>query len=105
MAVLFDSKFWSFSPQDMLEDEKKYVEAALPAGAIEDFLCIAPGKQLLAIAARTVGLDVKTYVSLIISSLSSTSGHREGLSRKLVAALEPILPRRRSLEGEAKGDD
>lgn len=105
MAVMFDSKSWSFSPQDMLEDEKKYVEAALPTGAIEDFLCIAPGKQLLAIAARTVGLDVKTYVSLVISSLSSTSGGREGLSRKLVTAFEPTLPPRRSSAGEAKGDN
>jgi len=96
MAVMFDSKSWSFSPQDMLEEEKKYVEAALPGGSVEDFLCIVPGKQLLAIAARTAGLDVKTYVSLIISSLSSSSGDLKGLLRKLVATLESILPARRS---------
>jgi hypothetical protein len=95
IPIIFDANSWSFSPQKLLEEEKETVEATLPGGTAEQTLAITPGKQLLTIAARTTGLDVKTYVSLIVKALGSTDATISDLRGKIVDALEPLLPPRR----------
>lgn len=95
IPTIFDVNSWSFSPQKLLEEEKGTVEGILPNGTTEQVLAITPGKQLLTIAARTTGLDVKTYVSLVVKALVSTDSNLGDLRGQIVNALEPLLPPRR----------
>jgi len=94
MPTLFDQSSWPFSPQSILREEKESIEAIIPGGSAEEFLRVAPGKQLLPIAARFTGFDVKTYVSLITTALRPDSVNQPRLSHALVAALTPVLPAR-----------
>ncbi|MER6284447.1 AAA family ATPase [Streptomyces sviceus] len=100
MPNIFDHTRWSFSPQDLLEEEKQRVEAVIPNGSAADFLMIAPGKQLLHLAARTAGMDKKRYVDLIIKALGDADVSSEAslvnLGTALEAAFKDHLPPRRA---------
>jgi hypothetical protein len=99
MPDLFDHNKWSFSPQELLAEEKAAVESILPDGAIGEILSIAPGKPLIALAARTVGQRVKEFTELVTKSLAvSYKGVHDPLSplgKKIESALEEWLPTRR----------
>jgi predicted ATPase len=91
---IFDHQKWSFSPEDLLREERIRVETAIPNGPISDILLIVPGKQLLPIAAMQSGLTVQTYVKLITTALANKSDDLKQLSYKLDAALSSYLPSR-----------
>ncbi|WP_427919035.1 AAA family ATPase [Streptomyces sp. cg40] len=98
MPRIFDHTKWNFSPKDLLEAEKQYVESVLPNGSASEVLSIIPGKQLLPIAARTAGMEMKRYVDLIITALAGTNvspgAGLENLGTKLEDALRDYLPPR-----------
>ena len=94
MPAIFNPDSWSFSPAKLLEEEKEAVEAVLPGGTAEQSLAVIPGKQLLKVAARTAGLEVKPYISLVVKALGSTEENLRALRDKLVSALEQYLPPR-----------
>lgn len=90
---VFDSSTWPFSPAAMLQDERRMVEAIVPDGAIERLLAVLPGKQVLALAARTCGINLDTYVKLILDALHGDAA-LEVLSTKVEQALLAYLPSR-----------
>ncbi|WP_160169701.1 AAA family ATPase [Amycolatopsis rifamycinica] len=92
---IFDEANWSFSPKEILESEKEFVESALVTGTIEQVLLVVPGKQLLPIAAREAGMNVAAYTDLIINSLDVKSINLTTFSEELVKALGSFLPQRR----------
>jgi hypothetical protein len=99
MPNIFDHTMWSFSPQLLLEQEKKLVESVIPGGTAEEFLRIAPGKQLIPVAAKTAGMDVKGYIELVVKALASTDDLQKKplttLGGVLAKALKSWLPQRR----------
>jgi hypothetical protein len=68
---LFDQSNWSFSPETFLIEERDRVEAALPSGPVSDILALVPGKQLLPVAARFVGMTMEAYERLVVDSLKA----------------------------------
>lgn len=95
---IFDYTKWSFSPQSILEEEKKAVESVLPDGASVDILHIAPGKPLIAVAAISVGMRVNDYADLVTKSLAVSNDDTDALSslgKKIEAALKDWMPPRR----------
>jgi len=97
MPNIFDHASWSFSPTDILNEEKKFVEEIIPGGTSANFLKVAPGKQLLPLAARATGLEVKAYVDLIVKALGAGTAQGQplsGLHNSLEDALVGLLPAR-----------
>ncbi|MBY4110892.1 AAA family ATPase [Rhodococcus fascians] len=91
---LFDYRNWSFSPEEFLEEEKVLVEGAIRSGNSDEFLRVFPGKQMLPVAAKAVGLSVQPYVDLIIGAFSGTLPPGANLAEDLEDALLRHLPRR-----------
>lgn len=94
LPEIFDHLKWDFSPEDLLREEKDRVEAVVPGGSISDLLVIIPGKQLLPVAARTAGMQIDTYVNLILDSLISRAATPSTLTVQLERALSGYLPAR-----------
>lgn len=88
MPTLFDMNEWTFSPQQILEEEKTRVEAGVQESTAEVFLTLVPGKQCAPIAANQVGMTLKAYIGLIVHA-RSTGGERD--FRELHGALEEAL--------------
>lgn len=91
---LFDSTNWQFSPQTFLIEERDRVRNALQTGGIAELLAVVPGKQLLAVAARTANLSVSAYVKLIVDALRGSNAQLAALEAPVAAALTPTLPQR-----------
>ncbi|WP_158264094.1 AAA family ATPase [Amycolatopsis sp. CA-126428] len=92
---IFDPSNWSFSPQDLLQEEKKRVESVIPGGAEEQLLSLIPGKQLVPLAARTAGMQLSAYTDLVAKALVNAEDVAlKPLHDKLVSALTPYLPER-----------
>ncbi len=67
----------------------------MATGSVDDLLAVVPGKQLLPIAAMTVGMKVPAYTRLICEALRSAGdANLATLKDALGAALEPLLPPR-----------
>lgn len=95
MPTLLDKANWSFSPEEILEEEKARVDAAIDGGTTDNFFAIVPGKQLMPIAARQVGMDLQAYIRLIAEALSSAGAQPfQALHDDLQAALGRVLPAR-----------
>ena len=97
LPEIFDHQRWSFSPEDLLREERARVESAFQSGSIDDILLIAPGKQFLPVAAMQAGMTVGAYSKLIFSALQDKSGDLNSLSQRLDAALSSYLPARHAL--------
>ena len=91
---VFDQSSWTFSPEAFLKEERVRVESAVPDGPLPDLLAVVPGKQLLPVAARTAGLNVQTYVQLVVDALRDESDELKSLSGRLEVALTEHLPPR-----------
>ena len=91
---VFDYTKWAFSPEGFLIEERERVEAAVPDGPLDDFLAIVPGKQLVPIAARQVGMQTDGYTKLILDALGGESGNLKALGEKIESALAGYLPAR-----------
>jgi len=103
LPSIFDLSNWSFSPQELLEEEKKRVEAAIPGGTEEQLLSLVPGKQLLPLAARTAGMQQSTYTDLVAKALVGAEDVTlKPLHDKLVVALTPYLPDRVNSQSQPK---
>lgn len=94
MPTLFSPTSWSFSPQDMLGEEKVRVEAVVPGGPVDDFLSIAPSKKLVALAARAAGMEAQAYTKLVTTALAGADEPVRTLGEQIANALEPLLPTR-----------
>jgi len=94
IPAIFDMNNWGFSPQDLLALEQKRVEEGLNSADALALLALAPGKSLLPIAARFVGMEVLTYTNLIIETLRRPAQEESLLRDALVLALQPHLPQR-----------
>jgi hypothetical protein len=70
---LFDMTTWAFSPQTILEEEKRRVETAIKDGDEHALFSIVPGKQLVPLAAQASGLTVPAYRDLIVGALGRVS--------------------------------
>jgi len=91
---IFDQAKWSFSPQDMLNEEKSRIEAlAEPSSSLDELLKIMPAKGLLPIAADAVGMSKEAYVALIVSALNGQDANQQALGNEIRSALDPYLPR------------
>lgn len=75
------------------DQEQKAIQEAL-AGTEEDFFRYFPGKVFLPLAARSLGMDRKAYVSLICRGLASESEPLHQLGVELEATLTNYLPSR-----------
>jgi hypothetical protein len=96
MPSIFDVNSWRFSPQAILEEEKERVERALPGGSAENILALVPGKQLVPLAARTVGMDARSYTQLVVKALTVTNDDDlYRLGERLAATLGSVLSPRR----------
>ena len=92
----FNLTSWPFSPQELLEEERQRVESVLPGGSTEEVLALVPGKQLLPLAARAVGMDRNRYVQLIVKALKALAGDTlEKLGTEVESSLAVFLPVRR----------
>ncbi len=99
MPELFDYTKWSFSPQVILEEEKKSVEAILPSGSSVEILRVAPGKPLIAVAASTLGMKVRDLADLTVKALAASGKGDDKLSplgTEIANALNTWLPARRT---------
>ena len=95
LPAIFDTHNWSFSPQTVLQQERDRVDAALGAGDSDEFLAVMPGKPLLSVAARYLGMNVPTYRDLIISSIRASGGSSPGRLRdRIVSVIQDYLPAR-----------
>lgn len=94
IPAIFDVNNWSFSPQDLLAIEQKRVQDGLASTDALQLLALAPGKPLLPVAARYVGMEVLTYTNLIIETLRLPAPEESPLRDALVLALQPHLPQR-----------
>ena len=100
IPTIFDYKQWKFSPQDYLEEEKKFVESVIPGGSSVDILKVAPGKPLLAEATQSVGMNIKDFTRLVANALAVSDNSDSSLSslgKQIEKTLEPWLPSRRNL--------
>jgi hypothetical protein len=95
MPGFFDPGAWSFSPEAILRQERSRIANALSEGAGEAFLALAPGKQLVPVAARTVGMDTEGYRRLVIDALRlPQAASLRRLGQELVSVFERRLPAR-----------
>lgn len=100
MVFLFKShaapSAWSTDPATIFDEERARVNAALNGGA-DAFLAMFPGKGLIGIAAKAVGLaDKEAYVSLVCKALEAPPGEAlHALGSALHATLNAHLPQRR----------
>ena len=90
---VFDHTSWTFNPAEILQDEKDYTDRMIRSGSIDDLLLVAPGKQMVSVAARQCGLQPVDYRTLVRAALSKNSPS-ERLTQEVVAALTPLLPPR-----------
>jgi hypothetical protein len=90
---VFDHKGWTFKPAELLWEEKDYTYRMIRSGSIHDLLLVAPGKQMMSVAARQSGLQPTDYIALVRAALSKDSPS-ERLTHEVVAALKPLLPPR-----------
>lgn len=91
---LFDYQKWSFSPSDILHEEEKVVDKAFASSDPEEFLRIFPGKQMLPVAAKATGLNVKPYVDLVLKALNGSLPSGTKLCDDIESALRNYLPPR-----------
>lgn len=92
---LFDMRTWPFSPREMLGVERQRVEAGRTSANASEFLAVVPGKQLAPVAARTVGMEINSYVELVTKALrQSDGGSLAALRDALIEALGAALPAR-----------
>lgn len=93
MPEVFDQSRWSFSPTDVLSNEKAVVEGKVPDGTVEEILAFMPGKSLLSIASTSVGLAKDDY-RLMVNRALAGDDRLESLGAELASALSPHLPSR-----------
>jgi hypothetical protein len=92
---IFQMSNWSFSPEQILAEEKARVGNGIDSEDAAAFFALVPGKQLLQIAAKQVGMDRSSYASLIIRALGEVKGGPlQPLRESLTGALAPLLPPR-----------
>lgn len=104
LPTIFDHATWGFSPEDILRAAQDAVEAALnPEGDLMSFLAVVPGKQLLPVAGRQLGLEERSYRQLISRALLGGEPFRT-LERDLEQALAPHLPDRYVHAHSLRGD-
>ena len=89
---IFDHTTWSFSPDEFLTEERSRVETVRQRGDAQELLRIFPGKQMLPVAARQTGLQISSYVQLVVAGLQGSISDELGV--ELEAALSPFLPAR-----------
>ena len=95
IPATFDVGQWERDPSGLLQAERSNVERAVNTGSVDDLLAVVPGKQLLPVAASTVGMQVPAYTRLICEALRSRGDvNIVTLGDALVAALTPRLPPR-----------
>lgn len=94
LPSIFDYSKWKFSPADFLSEEEKRVEDVLDTGSIEEMLLIIPGKQLIPVAAWTVGMALDAFKLLVVKALKEPDESQRGLAQKLEVALKDQLPPR-----------
>ena len=97
---VFDQSNWTFSPADLLADERRSVEAIVPDGPFDDVLRLMPGKSRISLAADEVGLSKDDYIRLVNRALRGDAG-LEALGPEIEAALTTYLPARTKPAGEA----
>lgn len=96
MPDLFDMTKWNFSPKVFLEEEKERVETALATGTAEEFLALVPGKQCAPVAARQLGMNLDSYIQLVVHGLTSVGETDAGaFPTELEDSLRDKLPARR----------
>ena len=85
------------SAEAIWDEEEKFVESALATDDPVHFLRVFPGKPLLGLAAKSLGLTKERYCELLKTGLGSSSGSTFGaLHSSLESALAPYLPPRRA---------
>lgn len=95
MPDIFNHQKWDFSPEQILRDEASRVDSVLLSTADPiATLAVIPGKSLLPLAAFCVGMDLPTYVDLVINNLRSSDPKPNILRDSLVEALGQYLPQR-----------
>jgi hypothetical protein len=94
MATIFDHSRWPFDPRQILLDQADEVAQAVQSEDITDFLRIVPGKQLSTVAARFVGLEKSSYMSLVVSAVQGARRELTVLSDEIVLELSSYLPDR-----------
>ena len=99
LPQIFDASTWSFSPADILEEERVLIENAAEAGTVDDFLRRLPGKGLLATAANYVGQQPEDYVNLVNGLLLDVEAD-DSLGSAIETALAPSLPTRTVSQGQ-----
>lgn len=103
IPATFDVSQWERDPSDILQTERTNVASAVATGSIDDLLAIVPGKQLLPVAASTVGMQVPAYTRLTCEALRSRGdANLETLKHALIAAFTPLLPSRVAAAPPAK---
>ncbi len=91
---IFDPAGWSFSPKDLLQEEKDRIERIFKNGPrhLVDVLQLMPGKHLRALPAAALGILPKRYDDLLIRAVMGADPDLKDLSNKLRDALKPYLP-------------
>lgn len=89
---LFDQTNWSFSSQDLMNEEKNRVESAnLATSQLDELLKTMPAKGLLPIAADSVHMSKDAYAALVVSSLTGQDINQRELGDTIKAVLAPYM--------------
>lgn len=102
---MFDPREWSWTPAALFGEENLRVRGAVsdtsnPNVDISMALSLLPGKQLLPIAARAVGMTTPAYCALIFGALSDKRLERMTLRIQLRSAMAQFIPHGNSSDME-----
>lgn len=94
-VAALDPQAWSTNPNAIWDEEINRVNAAIN-GDGNDFLKILPGKSILGDAAKTVGLNKESYITMICNSLTEdkSAAPLYNLGQQIEKALVAYLPPR-----------
>lgn len=94
LTEIFDQDHWSFSPRQILADEKAAVEGLFGSESpdVQAVLRIMPGKPLRGIAPGVAGLKPSAYDDLVVNALRGEMASLKGLGRAVRNALAPFMP-------------
>lgn len=84
---------WSFEPGMVLREERFQLERALDGDWDSDVLVTIPGKEVLGVVAKTLGISEERYKGIVLGALGTDEAYNS-IRPAVVEALEGHLPPR-----------
>lgn len=96
IPTIFDYTQWSFSPSEILAEEKKQVEGLFDAAAttkLDEIVKLMPGKKLRSLGTGALGIKQTTFDQLLITAIRGEDPTLESLGTSLRTAMKPYMPK------------